>query len=205
MKEKCVIITGGDFSPIVPPAESDFVIACDRGYEYAVRCDITPQLLVGDFDSYSGALPSGIPVERFRAEKDDTDTMIAVRYAVEHGFSELELCCALGGRLDHMLANLQAAVFAAGHGLTACLSDEKTSIRTMIPGKLSIPRRNGYSLSLFSATDFCEGVTIKGAKYPLCGARLTNSFPIGVSNEWRDECVELELDSGILLIVMSKK
>lgn len=204
MPSRCFIISGGEFCPIEGLAPGDFVIACDRGYEYARRCGVTPDLVVGDFDSYSGSLAGDIPVDRYISEKDDTDTMIAVRYAVEHRFREIVLCCALGARLDHTLANIQSAVFAASHGLDAVLYDRNTVIRTMNPGLLRIPRREGWSLSLFAATDECTGVFIRGAKYPLSNARVTNAFPIGVSNEWRAEEAEIELGSGMLLIVMSR-
>lgn len=204
MPSRCFIISGGEFCPIEGIAPGDFVIACDRGYEYARRCGVTPDLVVGDFDSYQGGLESGIPVDRYVSEKDDTDTMIAVRYAVDHHFTELVLCCALGARLDHTLANIQAAVFAAAHGLRASLYDQRTVLCAMTPGLVRVPRREGWSLSLFAVTDECTGVSIRGAKYPLQNARLTNSFPIGVSNEWRAEEAEIELGSGMLLIVMSR-
>ena len=118
MDKHCMIISGGDFSPIPQPGPDTFVIACDRGYAYAERCGIRPDLLVSDFDSYSGSIDPSIPVHRFRAEKDDTDTMIAIRTAIEQGFTSAELYCALGGRLDHTLANLQSMVFAEKHGLS---------------------------------------------------------------------------------------
>lgn len=204
MGGKCVVITGGDFSPVPRPAPGDFVIACDLGYEYALRCGLRPDLLIGDFDSYTGALPADIPIERFRAEKDDTDTMIAVRYAIEHGFEEIELRCALGGRLDHTLANLQSMVFAAEHGLTATAGDQTTCIRTMTPGELVLSKREGWSLSVFAAKDLCTGVCIRGAKYPLDNADVTSSFPIGVSNAWKDGEAHISLGSGVLLIVMSR-
>ena len=111
----CLIITGGDFSPFTVP-EGAFVIACDRGYAYARRCGVRPHLVVGDFDSYSGELDPEIPLQKLPTEKDDTDTMSALRYALSRGFAEITLVCALGGRLDHTLANLQAAVFAAKAG-----------------------------------------------------------------------------------------
>ena len=126
MAGTCVIISGGEFSPITGLRPEDFVIACDKGYTYAKRCGIVPNLVVSDFDSYAGQIDNGIPVERFPSEKDDTDTMIAVRYAVEHGFEEVRLFCALGGRLDHTLANLQALLYAQSHGLRASITGADT-------------------------------------------------------------------------------
>jgi len=204
MPKRCIIISGGEFSPIKGLSPDDYRIACDKGYVYAKRCGIVPDMVVSDFDSYSGPIDENIPVNRFQSEKDDTDTMIAVRYAVSHGFEEIRLLCALGGRLDHTLANLQALVFAQEHGVRASLEAADTRIYTLQNGAMQLPRRDGWSLSVFAAKDRCTGVNICGVKYPLRDALVTNSFPIGVSNEWAAESAQVSVKSGILLIVLSR-
>lgn len=204
MEKSYTIITGGDFSPIKDIPEGEHVIACDKGYEYALRCGIVPELVIGDFDSCSVSPVEGVPVERFRAEKDDTDTMIALRHAVDSGAEHIRLCCALGGRLDHLLGNLQSAVFAAKRGVPVRIEDERTDIHVLPPCEMRIERREGFSLSLISAVDKCEGVCISGVKYPLDMATVTNAFPIGVSNEWRADTAKLSFKSGILMVVLAK-
>ena len=222
-QNRCVVISGGDFSPVSGISPDDFVIACDRGYVYCERLGLRPDLIISDFDSYTGPVDSEIPLNRFVSEKDDTDTMLAVRYAVEHGFHELLLCCALGGRLDvehgfhelllccalggrldHLIANLQSLVFAQKHGLPAVLLSEDTEIRTLAGGALRIPRREDRSLSVFALDGPCQGVCITGAKYPLANAELLPSFPLGVSNTWAGEEAVISVEEGILLIVLSK-
>ena len=200
----CIIISGGDYSPIGPVRSGDFVIACDKGYEYARREGIVPQLIMGDFDSYGGALPESVPVERFKKEKDDTDTMLAIRYAIAHGFDSVRICCALGGRLDHLYANIQAMAFAAKAGLQAQADDENTFVRVLRPGAYQLKERRGWSLSLFSLSEACTNVCISGAKYELEGGRLTYSFPLGVSNEFRGD-VSLNFDGGMLLLICCRK
>ena len=115
--KRCVIVAGGERAPIAPLREGDFLLACDRGLVYALEEGLRPDLILGDFDSYSGDLPPEIPVLRYPVEKDDTDAMLAVRWAIENGFGAVRLCCALGGSLDHLLANLQTLHFAAEAGL----------------------------------------------------------------------------------------
>ena len=198
----CLIISGGDFSPFTVP-EGAFIIACDRGYAYALRCGVRPDLVVGDFDSYRGELDPGIPVQKLPVEKDDTDTVSALRYALEQGYREITLVCALGGRLDHLLANLQAAVFAAKRGAALRIVGADTEILTLRPGSLRLPRKEGWSLSVFAAEDRCRGVSITGAKYELHDAELTNDFPLGVSNEWAAPEAEISLREGTMLIVQS--
>ena len=202
MAEKCVIITGGDFHPVQGVRPGDTLIACDRGYAHALASGLRPDLVIGDFDSYAGSVDAGIPVRQLPFEKDDTDTMSAVRWACAEGFEELELHCALGGRLDHTLANLQALVFAAQRGLRASIQSPDTVIRALHGGTLRIPRREGFSLSVFSVTDSCR-VSIRGAKYALENALLTNAFPLGVSNEWAAPETEISAEDGTLLIVES--
>lgn len=204
MTKRCIIISGGDYSPITDIKSEDFVIACDKGYEYAQKDGIKPNLIIGDFDSYNGDLNTDIPIDRYKSEKDDTDTMIAVKYAVENGYNEIVLFCALGGRFDHTIGNLQAAAYATLRGLKVIIPSEDNIIYTITDTTLSLNRRNGYSLSLFSLTDTCEGVSAHGVKYPLDNAVVTNGFPIGVSNEWADEKAIISVKSGVLMIVLSK-
>lgn len=203
-QKRCVIVSGGDFSPINDIGNEDFVIACDRGYVYCEQLGVRPDLIISDFDSYDGPLDSSVPLNSFSAIKDDTDTMLAVRYAAEHGFRELLLCCALGGRLDHMIANLQSLVFAQKHGISAALRSEDTEIRTLQASSLQISRRAGWALSVFAADGPCRGVCITGAKYSLQDAELIPSFPLGVSNQWASETAEISVREGILLIVLSR-
>ncbi len=202
--EKCVIISGGRFTPKLNTGNGAFIIACDRGYDYAKRAGIQPHMAVGDFDSYSGEIEPGVAIDRYKSEKDDTDTMIAVRHAVAHGYKDLTLLCALGGRFDHTYANLQAAAFAAQSGMKVTLSDDETVIYAISRQSLQLKRQEGFSLSLFAFTDTCTGVTTKGLKYPLENAVLENTFPVGTSNEWAADEAEITVKDGVLLIILSK-
>jgi thiamine pyrophosphokinase len=107
--KNCMIVSGAPVAGQLPITKDEYVIACDAGVGHAVKAGIKPDLLVGDFDTYKEALPEGIPVLTAPSEKDDTDTMMAVRYALEQGFERIRICAALGGRLDHSIGNLSAA------------------------------------------------------------------------------------------------
>ena len=204
MSKQCLIITGGEFAPFAPPVEGEYVIACDRGYEHARRAGIRPDLVVGDLDSCRVELESGVPLRRLPVEKDDTDTMSALRLALSEGFRDIRLVCALGGRLDHLLANLQSLAFAAARGASVRIESPDTEIRTLRNGSLRLPRREGYSLSVFAVDGVCRGLCIRGAKYTLEDAELRPDFPLGASNEWSAEEAEITLRAGTLLIVESR-
>ncbi|MCR5824585.1 MAG: thiamine diphosphokinase [Lachnospiraceae bacterium] len=202
--KRCVIISGGEFDALPEIQNEDFVIACDRGYAYAVKENVRPDLVIADFDSFDGAVDEGIPVKKYPCEKDDTDTMAAVKYAVENGASEVVLCCALGGRADHAYANIQSCVYAAEHGLKAGIYGRDEEMRIIKDGEIVLKKKPGFSLSVFSISDRSEGVSITGTKYPLKDAVVTNSFPIGVSNEWEDEEARISVKKGILLVICSR-
>ena len=102
-----------------------------------------------------------------------------------------------------MLANLQAAIFAARQGAALRILGADTEILTLRSGTLRLPRKEGWSLSVFAAEDRCRGVSISGAKYELQDAELTNDFPLGVSNEWAAPEAEISLREGTMLIVQS--
>ena len=203
MARKCIIVSGGEYYPVSQPDPDAFVIACDSGYESCLRSGINPDLVIGDFDSYAGRIAEGIPVLRLPCEKDDTDTMSALRWAVDKGFEEVQLYCALGGRLDHVMANLQALGWAAEHGLFAAIESPDCRVFALRGAVLRLPRREGFSLSVFALTDRCR-ITIRGAKYPLEDVEIGNRFPIGVSNEWAADEAVVIAHEGTLLIVESK-
>lgn len=203
MEKRCLIISGGEFSPVEDYTDSDYIIACDKGYEYAVRCGITPDLTLGDFDSYSGEVKN-CEVHRCKPEKDDTDTMLAIKEALKMGYKHLSLRCALGGRMDHLVANLQSIAYVANEGGVLDITDSNNVMYNLLPGVHHLKRREGYSLSFFSLSERCEDLSLKGVKYELHNGELTSSFPLGVSNEWTAEEAEVSFKAGILLVIMSK-
>lgn len=198
--KRCLIVAGGDYAPIGPVGEGDFVLACDRGYAHCRREGIVPDLILGDFDSYTGALPAGVPVLRYPVEKDDTDTMLAVRWAGENGFDAVALRCAFGGRLDHLLSNVQTLHYAVTLGMEAEAEDGSTLLRVLRPGDYRIPCREGWSLSLLALTEKVEGLTLRGTKYGAEGITLRNPTTLGQSNAFRGDA-GIRFESGVLALV----
>ncbi len=196
---RCLIIAGGDYAPIGPVGE-DFVLACDRGLAYAQREGIVPDLILGDFDSYRGTLPEEIPVLRYPVEKDDTDTMLAVRWAAENGFDALRLACCFGGRLDHLLSNIQTLHLAAKLGMEAEAKDERSELRVFRPGTYRLPYRAEWSLSLLALTEKVGGLSIRGTKYEVRNVTLQNPTTLGQSNAFVSDA-EISFSSGVLAVV----
>ena len=205
MENRCIIVSGGVFGPAPERRPGDFIIACDRGYAYCGRLGLTPDLFIGDFDSYSGTVAPGVAVERLIPEKDDTDTGHAITYALSHGLRELVLVCALGGRLDHTLANVQNAANAAAQGASVTILDENSELTFLTHGTFRLKKRPGWGLSVFSLSDTSTGVCLRGVKYELENAVLDNRVPLGVSNEFDAPEAEIAVGQGILLVMQTKK
>ena len=201
----CLIISGGDYSPLKDDIGYDYVIACDLGYEHALKMGIKPDMMVSDFDSLDRSkFPADeIALLEFPVRKDDSDTMLAIKHALKEGYGHIVISCALGGRLDHTIANIQSMAYVAERGGVCEIISDKEYLRTFTGGELSLEKREGFSLSLFSITDRCTGVSISGSAYDCENITLTNSFPLGISNYWKEERVTIRMSEGIMLIAES--
>ena len=183
-------------------APGDMVICADGGIRHAEALGLIPDLVVGDFDSY-GYRDFPCETQVFQSEKDDTDMLIAIKAGLAAGYRSFALYGGLGGRLDHTVANLQHLLYLSDHNAQGCLLDAKNEAFIIDKSRM-IPRKKGYKLSFFSADTACCGVSLRGVKYPLAEATLTNAFPLGVSNEFAGDRCEVSLRSGRLLCILSK-
>lgn len=213
----CYIAGAGDFTPRgFAPGPEDLVLAADGGYRALYRLGTTPDLLLGDFDSLGDVpLPANLPVVRFPVRKDDTDTGLALRYGLEQGFRDFALYGCAGGRVDHLLANLQSMARVSRLGASVRLAapdyDAWALTGPAAPGAnapaavLTLPPRPGGTLvSVFCHGDRAEGVTLTGLAYPLSDAALTGDFPLGVSNRRLDgQPATVAVRRGTLLIFQS--
>lgn len=202
----CLIISGGQFCQLPSDISYDYVIACDHGYNHAKKLNIIPDLIVGDFDSYDGDIDSvrNITIQKHPVMKDDSDTMLAIKYALEHGYTDIIIVCAMGGRFDHSIANVQSMAYVASHGGKCTILAENDILQTITgPATITIPKISNYSLSLFSLSDKCDNLCIQGSSYDVDNVSLDNCFPLGLSNHIEAEQVQISIQSGILLIIQS--
>lgn len=149
MTKRCVIITAGElgepsrYQDVIRPG--DFLICCDGGYAHAKTLGVRPDLILGDFDSYEGDLPEGVPTEGFSSIKDDTDTMLAIKEAIHRGYEEILLLAALGGRMDHSFANLQSLMYLRQAGKKGWLVGAATGpISSLVVRRSSSPGKKGW-------------------------------------------------------------
>lgn len=200
--KRCFIFAAGTFYGLRErPAPGDFVIAADAGYRICRRAGIVPDLLLGDFDSMEQ--PADFSnVHRSPVEKDDTDTMLAVKTALEHDCNIIYIYGGTGGkRLDHTLANLQTLLFIRRRGARGYLYDNDFVWTVVENESLAIEKTVEWGLfSAFCLGDRAEGIDEVGFQYPLKDAVLTPEFPLGVSNHILEPTAEITVRRGALAV-----
>lgn len=201
-KKRCYIMGAGDYTDSILPDENDYVIAADGGYAALLALGVEPNLVIGDFDSL-GEEPNHPNIIRSSSIKDDTDMMLAVRQGLKLGYTAFVLNGGVGSRLDHTYANIQTLVYLAENNARGILAGKNLSITAIKDGKLMFNPSGEHdrTVSVFSFNGKAEGVTLEGVKYPLKDAALTNSFPLGVSNEFTGDKASIEVKNGILIIM----
>ena len=200
--KRCFIFAAGTFYGLRErPAAGDLVIAADAGYRTCLREGIVPDLVLGDFDSMEQ--PSELAnVRRVPVEKDDTDTMLAVKTALEQGCTTVYLYGGTGGkRLDHTLANLQTLLYLRRNGARGYLYDDDFVWTAIENEGVSVERTVEWGLlSAFCLGERAEGIRLKGVQYPLEDGTLTPDFPLGVSNHILEPAAEVFVGRGALVI-----
>ena len=201
---KCIIFCAAEFETLAEPINAeDHVIAADGGLRHTAKLGITPDEILGDFDSL-GYTPEGANV--FPVEKDDTDAMLAVRRGLSLGYREFLLYGSLDGpRLDHTVANFQTLQFLADRGADGFLIGKDYIVTTVKNGSLHFPAGCTGTVSVFCLGADAEGVTLKGLYYPLENGTLTAGFPLGVSNHFTGEEAEISVRNGSLLVLWDRK
>jgi thiamine pyrophosphokinase len=210
---KSYIFIGGevDKSTLASPIpDNALVIAADSGYDnakklgFAERCDF----VVGDFDSTKEkAFCSRAKIIRVPAEKDETDTQLAINIAIENGADELYIIGGLSGRLDHTLSNLYLLEALSKVGIYATICDGFNRARYLKERSSLLIQKSEYKyFGLILADKEAKGVTIEGAKYPLKNAKLTRNDPsFAISNEVTENFAMVSTKKGGLFVIESKE
>ena len=181
---RCVIIGGAEIKNYErirhALCEDDFLIFCDSGLIHMNGLRRGADLIVGDFDSHENP---HLDVETIvlPCEKDDTDTVFAVKEAVRRGFSEFLLIGVVGGRLDHTLGNVYILTYLDAIGKKGTILDDY-SVMSLV-GETPVTVGDCSYFSLLNITGLARGITIRDAKYPLNDAEIKSEYQYGVSNE----------------------
>ena len=205
---RAFIYTGGEINAAgitERPTAEDLVIAADSGWNNAKALGAEPTLLLGDFDSLGKQnLPDGPEIYQVPAEKDLTDTQLAVEMALSRGATELVIVGGLSGRLDHTLSNLGILEDLCTRHVFSLITDGQSRVRYLNATSILVARSEFRYLSLLCATDRARGVSVEGCRYPLKNATLTRTAQYAVSNEIEGNCALISVKRGALYVIESR-
>lgn len=204
----CFIITAyieGNLAGLVSSREPDYIICADGGYELAVSQGIVPDLVIGDSDSGAMSNITGANTEfiHFPTEKDESDTFLCIKHALSLECDEIVITGGIGGRLDHTISNIQTLACFANTSQRISVIDDKNYFTVIENSQITLSGNIDMSVSIFSLTDTCTGVSTAGLYYPLDNAVLKSTYPVGLSNKFTGCSASIEVKKGKLLIVMS--
>ncbi len=209
---KAVIISGGKepskdivFREI---QDADIIIGADKGCEVLYKYDITPDYILGDFDSANDEIINSIEERAkkkitYKREKDYTDTEIAYNLAVEKGANEIILLGATGTRYDHSLSNLGLMLRGVKSSIKVKVIDDNNFI-FLTDKSITLQGNKGDIISFQAYCDEIKNFNISGAKYNLSNYTLKLGDGITTSNEFLDEDIRVNFDNGILMILYTK-
>ena len=209
--KRAIIITNG---PFFDPMQArrhiqpdDLLICADGGAHHAQAMGLTPDVVVGDFDSIAPALKAelealGVRFEIHPANKDETDLELALRLARAEGAMEIDVMAVLGGRLDQSLANLM---------LLSRAEWAPARVRAVTENEIAWPVRGGQcvtlegqigdTLSLVPLTPIVTDVNLSGVKWPLNSATLEFGSTWTISNVLTAATARLQVGTGLVLVI----
>lgn len=209
---RAVIIANGEMpypqlvKMLIQPG--DLLIAADGGLRHALSLGLRPDHLVGDFDSIaeddlSRAAANDTIVSRFPTEKDQTDLELCLDFALSEGSKGCSLVGAMGGRVDHALANVFLLFAEQYTSMPITLTDGMTTIGRADPSVV-LQGEIGDIVTLLPWGGIAQGVTTHGLRYPLRDETLLEGSPRGVSNEMLSPRASVEVKNGKVLFIHIK-
>ena len=200
----CYIVCALDCNLDFIPKEGDLIIGADKGYLTLVKNQIKPNIVIGDFDSYSGEVNCE-NIIKFPVKKDFTDSALAIEHAISQGYKKIVVYGAIGGALDHTLANIALLADYTKKGIDISFIDGNNVAFALYNESVHFSIEAKGRISVFSYSDISIGVTEKGLLYGLSNVMLKNTVPLGVSNEFNDKESEISVENGILVIYTAKE
>ena len=204
---KAFIYVGGSVDPAritEHPRSGDLCIAADAGYRNAKALGERVDLLLGDLDSLNESeFPKDMEQIKVPAEKDFTDTQLAVEAALKRGADEIIIIGGLDGRLDHTLSNLSILRDLFARRIPAVITNGQNRVRFLDSTSTLIAKSGFPYLSVIATDPVVKGVSMEGCKYPLKKAVLKRDYNYAVSNEITGNCALISVRKGGIYLIES--
>lgn len=185
------------------PQADALCIAADGGIRNCRLCGVTPQLLVGDFDS-AADLPQDVECLRYPPRKNNTDGQLAAEEAVRCGATEVIIIGGLDGRLDHTLSCLAIAEQLAQSGIACTIENGQNRVRFLENGTLTVPKSDYRYFGVVTLDRQARGVTLTGCRYPLHEAIISRLEQYAVSNEVAGDAARVTVRDGAVFVIESR-
>lgn len=188
-------------------ARHRLLLATDGAAHRAAELGLTPHIICGDFDSVRlEEAKRTFPLAEFlpTPDQDHADLEKAIEVAQERGASHINVLGALGGRIDHTLANFALLLRYPYRSspISLAILDDTSSVMGMVGGEEAVqhelPAHPGETVSLISL-DGRAHVSISGVQWPLDDYRLPSGTQ-GVSNVAETERVTVRVRGGGVLV-----
>lgn len=188
---------------------ADWIICCDGGMHHAKALGITPDYIVGDFDSVRPEVLEeyrnmGISIRQFPTHKNETDMQLGMLLALELGATELVLIGGIGDRFDHTLANAHLLLYLLKKGVRGILVNEKNRVE-LIDKEVTLYGKAGDLVSTIPLSMLVEGVTLEGLEYPLVDYDLAlDDKLVAVSNVMTGTEAKVKIRKGYLFVMQTR-
>ena len=190
-------------------ANAPVILCADGAARYLRLLNIIPNFIIGDMDSIDDGTvryfdEKGSTILTYPSDKDETDTQLALEYALKLQPDEIFIFGALGGRTDHALANIALLIMGVKQGVHVKIVDEMCEI-FIVNQQSIVEGEAGQTVSLLPLSSEVTGITLEGFEYPLSGGVMEIGRPYGISNRLLAEKGIITVGSGYLLVIRNFK
>ena len=207
----CIALNGeikdyNKIKSIIENEKYDFIICADGGANHLYNMDIIPDYIIGDLDSARSEIinyykENNVSFKKFPTKKDETDSEICIFLAQKLNAKEIDFIGALGGRIDHTIANINLLYYVKEKNIKPRILSEDEEINILINGQMVISGNKGDLVSIIPINGDANGVTLENLEYPLINHNMKYSVPLGISNIMLDKSCKVSVNQGTLLII----
>lgn len=207
----CIILNGEienyeTTKSIINNENYDYIICADGGANHSYKMDIIPNYILGDLDSVHSDVvdyykSNNVAFKQFPAKKNETDAELCIYLATTLKANQIDFIGGLGGRVDHMIANINLLYYVKDQNIIPRILTDKEEIYIAIDEEISLRGQVGDTISVIPVKGDAYGVTLKNLEYPLENYHMKYSVPIGISNIMLEQECKVKVDSGTLLII----
>ena len=207
----CIILNGEikDYKyikSIICKNNYDYIICSDGGANHTYKMNIVPDYIIGDLDSIEDNVikyykSKNVKFNKFPTKKDETDTELSIWLANKLNAKKIDLIGALGGRIDHTIANINLLYYIRNKNIIPKMISEKEEVYIAIEEEIIIDGNKGDTISIIPIKGDAKGITLTNLEYPLENGIMEFSRPLGISNIMTNSSCNIKVNEGSIIII----